>query len=520
MLVMLLGVASVTASVAQSKNGGNYTLARSHGGGSRSSSVWSSILNDIKGVLRRCLTQHQDVVRTEVYSALVALLPESAPNGDGSNHLSTDTQDATSPASSSASGTRCSKTPSPKISTFKNVFASIPPVGQQATICIVSELLLSSLERYITIPKEENTDREARRKRAAMGVGLSQMEMIVEEESDRVHDANVDDERSNPFRFEKCISARSTSAAGGGDVKNIQQKGKKGQSKTPLGQALLLEAMDRINEPLPFLVASCIAVASLAHGDANGCDVEDENKRCYSTGSMEVNKAINRIRHQFARCTDIQEHLKWIKTNRVVFDIKDNTQRAKEMAISKLATLMLVSAVADSLINSCDLKGERRLAHSVIVMDSVDTNDVAKDIEDLFSLRTDAIEEAAAIMSSFVAKPVKAASESSSKGKKKKALKDVNANSSSLPSEQQAAETKSGKSAELTKIKSNDIKHATLVKNRRFIENALGNTCPAINQDFLAESLRKFGAGMSKTVSCCVIVVINAHAVNSPRRSH
>ena len=365
-------------------------------------------------------------------------------------------------------------------------------------ISIISELLLSSLERSITLPKEDSLDREARRKRAAQGVGLSQMEMIVEGESSKGHGAaHVPEERSNPFRFEKCISTRTSD----GNVKNVHGKEKNISSKIPLGQSFLIEAMERINEPLQYLVASCVAVSTLAPVDINNFNDNEQNGEDTISRSSEISKVIFRIRRQLACCTDIQEHLKWIKLNKMIFDIKDNSKRAKEMAISKLATLMLVSAVADALINSCELKGEKGLvANAVFVMDGNEMSDVAKDIEGLFTLRTDASEEAAALMSSFVVKPKKEASSSKNKETKKKVLKDVNVNSSSQSSEQPAA-TKTGKTLSLTKLKSSDINHATLAKNRKFIENVLGNTCPANNQDFLAGSLRKFGVEKSMKVS-------------------
>ena len=510
MLVMLLGVASVANAVATTRNGsGGYTIASGSHGGSMSSSVWNSIVHDIKACLRRSLTQHQGVVRMEVYSSLVALLPASAPN-TGSNELSA-TPDATSPASSSASGTRGSRTPPPDISSFKNIFDTIPPAGQIATIGVVSELLLSSLERYITIPNEGRTVLEARRQRASLGVGLSQMEMIVEEESDRGHDKGIGSNKPiNPFRFEKCISSRVSSNTEGCDMHQQKVKGKKIQSKPPLGQSLLIEAMDRINEPLPYLIASCTAVSLLISGDTHGFDDSEgsdgnHNKATDSYSSNEMLSTINRVRQQFAGCTDIQEHLKWIKANKVAFDIKDNDKRAKEMAVHKLATLMLVSTVADSLMTSCDLKVERAAAaNSFIVMENdAPISEVANDIEDLFTVRTVAIGEAAAIMSSLSATPSKPAASAKSKGKKKKALEEVNPNSSSQFTEQNTADTKSGKSEYCTDRKKKDTNHSILAKNRKLIENILVNTCPATNQDFLAEALRKFGAETAKKVRFC-----------------
>ena len=231
LLVMLLGVATVASTSTSS---------------SSSRSVWSSMLYDMKGCLRRCLSNHQNVVRMEAYSSLVALLPKTMPsNGDMS--LSAASQDSASPASSTASSP-LSAASSTITSSWNTIVQSIPSSGQHAIVCIVSELLLSSLERYVTIPKEEFTDRNARRQRSAMGVGLSQMEMVMEEESSPVQKGDNDDEEmSNPFRFDKCISTRPSAA-------NTQSSsGKKKTKNTPIGQSLLTEALKRINEPLPFL---------------------------------------------------------------------------------------------------------------------------------------------------------------------------------------------------------------------------------------------------------------------------
>jgi hypothetical protein len=124
----------------------------------------------------------------------------------------------------------------------------------------------------------------------------------------------------------------------------------------------------------------------------------------------------------------------------------------------------------------------------------------------------DAMSEASVIMSSYVMRPKKStAALEDTDGKtektKKKKLKNKDANKSSQSSDMPAAETKTkkgGKSsapageAVFTKVKSNDINDATLAKNRRLIEAVLDNFSPAINHEFLADSLRKAGAEASK----------------------
>jgi hypothetical protein len=124
----------------------------------------------------------------------------------------------------------------------------------------------------------------------------------------------------------------------------------------------------------------------------------------------------------------------------------------------------------------------------------------------------DAMSEASVIMSSYVMRPKKStAALEDTDGKtektKKKKLKNNDDNKSSQSSDMPAAETKTkkgGKSsapagdAVFTKVKSSDINDATLAKNRRLIESVLDNFSPAINHEFLADSLRKAGAEASK----------------------
>ncbi|KAL3799646.1 hypothetical protein ACHAW5_004517 [Stephanodiscus triporus] len=321
----------------------------------------------------------------------------------------------------------------------------------KAIISVVSELLLSSLERYVTKPKEELTDRKARQQRAALGAGLSQPDVIIEDElpgggckTGGGKCSGAAEEKCNPFRFEKLINTRPQNSSDGG---SNNKTGVKKKAKVTIGQTLLMEAMERINEPLAFLLASTI------------------------------------------------------------FDIKDNAQRAKEIATCKLATLILVSVTADVLIGTCSWKNERGDAAD---FDIVMGRDVANDIEDLFTLRADAISEATEIMSSFVMKQRKVAPALNKEGTKEKVmtkLKNIDANTSSQSIEETKVEKKKngGKSsssvagrgegmAVFTKVKSSEINETTLAKNRKLIEAVVDNTTPAMNYEFVAELLRKAGA--------------------------
>jgi len=466
LLVMLLGVATVASTSTSS---------------SSSRSVWSSMLYDMKGCLRRCLSNHQNVVRMEVYSSLVALLPKTMPsNGDMS--LSAASQDSASPASSTASSP-LSAASSTITSSWNTIVQSIPSSGQHAIVCIVSELLLSSLERYVTIPKEEFTDRNARRQRSAMGVGLSQMEMVMEEESPVQKGDDDNEEMSNPFRFDKCISTRPSAA-------NTQSSsGKKKAKNTPIGQSLLTEALKRINEPLPFLLASCISTSPLISCDGGDTDDEEDSQ------TNEMKKAIKRIRQQMAECSDIDEYTKWTKTCKNIMNIEENIKRSEEMAISKLASLVLVAVTIDVMIGTVDLKGETNGA-SLVVMDGSGSGGAANEVEDLFTLRTDAIDMAAVIMSSFVnSKPSK--KKATTKKSKKKLKEATNSQSSEQPSpekKKKSSSAKSGGEMVLSKVKTSDIPDSIRLKNRKLVEDTINNISPAMSSEFLAESLRKFGA--------------------------
>ena len=371
--------------------------------------------------------------------------------------------------------------------------------GQHAIVNIASELLLSSLERYVTIPKEDFTDRNARRQRAAMGVGLSQMEMVVEEESP-AQKGGEDEEMSNPFRFDKCISTRPTTST---PSDQTRKGGKKSKNKNaPIGQSFLAEALNRINEPLPFLIASCMSIAPLMSSEDESEDNDNENN--------EMTKAIQRLRIQMAQCSDIDEYLKWTKSNKNIFDIKDNIKRAEEMAIAKLATLILVVVVIDVLMNTVEWNNSN--GSGLVVMDgSGTTGSVANEVEDLFTLRTDAIDKAAVIMSSFVSsKPKKKKAETSKDKKKKgKKLKEATNSSQELSGGPAEKKKKSGKASStdkeegnsITKVKSSDINDTTRLKNRKLFEYAVNNMSPAMSSNFLIESLRHWGAEAMKKAS-------------------
>ena len=66
------------------------------------------------------------------------------------------------------------------------------------------------------------------------------------------------------------------------------------------------------------------------------------------------------------------------------------------------------------------------------------------------------------------------------------------------------------------KVKTSKINDATRVWNRKLVEEVMHNTSPAMNHEFMANLLRKFGAEVAKKASlvqyslvvcCCVYTV-------------
>ena len=388
----------------------------------------------------------------EAYSSLVALLPTSAIAAAGS----TQTQDSVSPASTVSGGAT-----TPMRSSGAMSRATVSPAGQKSAIHIVSDILLSQLERYVTTPKEDLRYREARRKRAAnIGSQLSQMEVMDEEESPDGF-KGIPGDKSMPFRFEMCISTRSSNRV------DNKSKGGKSKKSLPIGQTLLAEATSRINEPLDFLIASSLSVTTI---DNQG----------------ELKKALDQIRLRMAGCSDIEEYLKWIKGRKEVFEITDNAKRAEEMEIGKLATLVLVAAVAEVLMGTCEWSEGNGIE---VIGSSESTNEV---VESLFNLRYDAISRAAEIMSSFVS------SKSKKPARATKKLKNVDMNS-----QQSQPSTDKIKSSKASVVKSNEINPATLARNQKLVEDAIFGMCPAMPPGFLSTSLRKFGALVSTSYKVC-----------------
>jgi len=294
----------------------------------------------------------------------------------------------------------------------------------------------------VTTPQEDSRDREARRQRAInIGSQLSQMET----------GENRDDGISMPFRFEACISTR--------PINRMDNKSKGGKPKksSPVGQTLLEEATGRINEPLSHLFASSSAASSL--------DPQGELRRC-----------MDRIRNRMAHCNDIDSYLKWVESCKQIVGINDDAKRTEEMAVTKLATLVVVANVADVLIGTTNFNDEN---DNPQVTNYESTDQI---VERLFNLRSDAITRAVEIMSSFVnVKPKREAKAP----KKSKDVVGTNHDSES--------KAKNGEVYQTKLAKTSDVNPATVARNQKLIEDVL-SLCPALPLEFIAPAFRKFGA--------------------------
>lgn len=426
MLVSLLGTAVVASS----------------GGNKRTSSKWAPVLDEMRSSLRRCL-QHQQSVRIEAYSSLMAILPSSDEVSEASQ-----TQESESPKSTSTGV--ATQSPNPRTSRTKQ--SQIPPIAREGVTDLVCGILLSQLERCMTTPPEHIQDKKARQQRGnTIGTLLSQPEEV--EQSQEI-------ENSMPFRFESFISTR-----------RQQDKSQGKKKSTSVAQSLLNEALNRISEPLGFLIASCSCSVSF---EINCAD--DLNNHA------QLSESVNSLRRRMAGCIDIEQYLKWLKSNKQIFQITNNTERKKELAIGKLATLICIATAAEVLLGTLHWDNEDDDGFI-----GVDTTN--KEVQSLFNLRVNAINRASEIMSSFV----------SSKPKKKKLKeRDANADESEPAKKRKSKQSKQdedGMDAEEGGLETTtELNRAMLAKNAKILEEAINRITPAPPQDFMASILTKFGA--------------------------
>ena len=180
-------------------------------------SMRDSLVDEVTGYLKRCMSQHQSQVRSEAYTALVSILERNSVN-------------IAEPTSSSPSNDQ--------ILTHKESVAE--------TEVIINHLLCSHVERYIAID-EDASILEARRKRAIQhGTHLSQVDL----------DDDVDENAQLskcPLRLDLCTAVLRASVSEGHQLKdNLTKKGKNSNDT-------LTTAVDSISEPFPFLLMALIA---------------------------------------------------------------------------------------------------------------------------------------------------------------------------------------------------------------------------------------------------------------------
>lgn len=429
MLVSMIGTAVIASS----------------SGNKRTVSKWAHSIDEMKSSLRRCLTQHQQSVRMEAYSSLMASLPDST-----SSSAASQTQESVSPKSTSSIASR-----SPTLFLGHTTQSLIPPAAREGLSNLICNILQNQLERYVNTPPEEIQDKKARQQRGnAFGSQLSQMADVEQ----------TQESESNPLRFEMFISTRSTQA--------------EAQGKAKKKSTLLDEALSRINEPLGFLIACCSVASSGARsGDS---DITDDRNH-----QAELRDSIKSLRRRMVACNDIEQYLKWLKSNKNIFEHTNNAKRKQEMAISKLATLVSVAVAAEALLGTC---GENH-DDGFIVESSSD-----EEVESLFNIRHDAVTRASEIMSSFV------------NSIPKKKLKERDANSTSTSSKKKATKRSNGDNDDMDTEENSlttttEMNRTVQAKNKKLLEAAINNISPALPLEFLASSLRKFGAKVESQIN-------------------
>jgi hypothetical protein len=292
-----------------------------------------------------------------------------------------------------------------------------------------------------------------------------------------------------PLRFEMIVSMRSPQ-------NDSKTKGKSKKSM-PIAHTLLSDALGRINEPLGYLIASCNCACSCAAYSNRDSDDKYDLKH-----QLELIDSIKSLRSRMAGCHDIEEYLKWLKSNKQIFEITNNSRRKEEMAISKISTLITVAVAAEALLSTCEWdNGNDEEFIGVKV-----TNE---EVENLFNLRQDAASRASEILSSFV--------NSIPQRAKKLKERDVNADESNLSKKKKSKRSKDDDDEEMDRgqggvTTTTEVNLSVKVKNRKLIEEAIISLTPALPQDFLASALRRFGAGAeSKTnrVSALFVAELN-----------
>ena len=451
-LCMLIGIVVVSGNTPGAASA-NFSMG---GGG--------ATLDEIRGYLRRCLTQHQPSVRVEVYSSLVELLP----CGEDANG-----EDSTTPSASMEGNT----TPVPIVRRGK--------ASAGNAICdVVADILSSQLERYVT-PAEDKADKKARRDRSKKhGSQLSQplLDSDEEESEDEDEDSEAEEDDGSPsdppIRFELCLQDGKQAAVEQAPTKKAGAKGKKGggKSKKAQGPTLIEIARNKIAEPIAFLLASCSEAVVVQAEMSSFDEVADDEDRV--SPNDELSKAFASLRKRVAK-SKLTDYLNAVHKKQAEND-DTSAEAKKERTAGLLATCLLVASAAETLMGS----------------DVNDTSggDPGEITERLFRLRTDAVDKAATILATPQGKAKKAPAEKKAakgqptKKKKKKAGAGEENDHPNLTADDEESSPK-------------EIKKTVLDKARRTVEDQLNQLCPASDHLFLARALRTYGVSAENATS-------------------
>jgi len=429
-LCMLIGIVLVSA------NGSGISAANF------SIDSGGATLDEIKGYLRRCLTQHQPAVRMEVYASLVALLP-CLEDGREEDECLTPNDDPDA-------------TPIPIVRKGKAQAGGV--------ICdVVAEILASQLERYIT-PEEDKEDKKARRVRA-MKHGSQLSQAAADSDEDEEDDEDDGTTRDPPICLELCLQeGRHRSDQKEAPAEEKTGKGKKvgGKAKKAQGPTLLDSARGKICEPFCFLLASCAETITIqASSPSFGVSPESQSEE-------DLNEIFAALKKRVAK-SKLPDYLRFFEKNR---ENRDGTTPTKiESSASILATCLMVASLAETLMGS---------ATSGIVS----REDPGETTECLFSLRSQAVEKATLILATPTAKKNKQTTSKKEGGtKKKKKKRQATGDDENDNPNMSVDEELSGK----------DIKKAVLDKARRAIEDEIATMCPAFDFKVLGQFFRSFG---------------------------
>lgn len=369
-----------------------------------------AIIEEVRGYLRRCMTQHQCEVRREAYISLIALCPDSESNVDMSQ-------------SQSQSQELLLKDDSESISDIE---------------VNVIQILVQQLDRYMVV-EEDAYALEARRKRAlARGTHLSQ----------QVAGTNLEegiDPSSCPLRIDLCI------AAGGARTQTGRQLGETVSKKKAKKPDLLEEAIERVTEPISFLLASAISIL--------------EAKSSISQEFPLINalrSKLGKLSKRMANC-DLEDCLKRCKDN------LSKKSSPYERHVKTLSSCLLIVSTCEALMS----------------LSKISDDDDVEVVARLFRLRQQALTHSAStILSAKVLsakkKPVK---------KKKKKRKDSDADEE----EDEKPEIAPEDSESSVSMSTNSVNEKVLEKIKMSVEAVVPQLCPAVHFSFLQEMFNKCG---------------------------